>query len=699
MTRRGTGVDPMDEGAAGAEGEAFLARVKDAFEPGGALSGATEHFARREGQMNFALDVARCIMERGTDVIEAGTGTGKTFAYLTPAVLAGCKVIVSTAGKPLQDQLFAKDLPALLESLGVNADIAVLKGRSNYVCKYRLQVALNEGRLPSPEAAADLRRIAQFAMADPVGDRAACHGVPEDSAAWPLATSNTDNCLGNKCPHFASCFVLQARNRAKNADIAVVNHHLYLSAMALLSDAEAAGDDVRMLPKADVVIFDEAHKLPEIASAFFGSEFSTYALKNTAKDLKAALMSRFRTLSDANQWDAKADAIVHLLMDFVLRLTEINFIEGMNKRISDIPQIETAADLLDQTSKAASSWAGELAEAVEDDPEIERGATVLSDAAVALADWAKALRSPSVVVKTSQGVPVVRWIERTRSEARLNVTPLSFADEFAKLRESQAEAAWIFTSATIATSGDDFSHFLKEMGMEGAETHVYESPFEYSEQAMLYVPSGMPDAKTTEREAYIDALVRESWPVIDMLGGRTFILCTSYRAMQQAARRLRERISDNDRPYEVLLQNEDSRTKLIERFRHSTRGAILVGSMSFWEGIDIKGEALSLVVIDKLPFAPKDDPVLEAKGEWIREQGGNPFADHQIPLAAITLKQGTGRLIRSEKDRGILIIGDKRVLPSVTRYAQRFLGSLPPFSRTLKLGRVLDFWQHPDSWQ
>ena len=209
----------------------------------------------------------------------------------------------------------------------------------------------------------------------------------------------------------------------------------------------------------------------------------------------------------------------------------------------------------------------------------------------------------------------------------------------------------------------------------------------------------MPDARTTEREAYIGALIEESWPVIDLVGGRTFLLCTSYRAMQQAAMRLRERIDANNRSYEVLLQNEDSRTKLIERFRTSTRGAILVGSMSFWEGIDIKGEALSLVVIDKLPFAPKDDPVLEAKGEWIREQGGNPFSDHQIPLAAITLKQGTGRLIRSEKDRGILIIGDKRVLPNVTRYAAQFLGSLPPFSRTLKLERVLDFWQHPESWQ
>ncbi len=691
--------DPLDEGFNEEPTDAYLKRVQAAFEPGGALTGATEHFARREGQMKFALDVARSIMTHGTDIIEAGTGTGKTFAYLTPAVLAGCKVVVSTAGKPLQDQLFTKDLPAVLEALGTNADIAVLKGRANYVCKYRLAVAMSEGRLPSPEAAKDLRRIAEFAQIDPVGDRAACHGVPEDSPAWPFATSSAENCLGNKCPHFTECFVNQARSRAKNADIAVVNHHLYLSAMALMAEAEGAGDDARMLPKADVVIFDEAHKLPEVASAFFGSEFSTYVVKNAVKELKVALMGRYRRLCDANHWDTKADAVVYRLMDFVMRLSEIGMTEGMNKRIADIDRIETTAEMLNEAENAAAGLSEELTDVIEDDPEVEKGATLLADAAVAMSEWVDALKHPKAVVKNGADIPVVRWVERTRTEARLNETPLSFADDFAKLRESQSDAAWIFTSATLATGKADFSHFIKEMGMEGAETHVYDSPFEYPEQAMLYVPGRMPDARTTEREAYIDALIEESWPVIDLVGGRTFLLCTSYRAMQQAAMRLRERIDANNRSYEVLLQNEDSRTKLIERFRTSTRGAILVGSMSFWEGIDIKGEALSLVVIDKLPFAPKDDPVLEAKGEWIREQGGNPFSDHQIPLAAITLKQGTGRLIRSEKDRGILIIGDKRVLPNVTRYAAQFLGSLPPFSRTLKLERVLDFWQHPESWQ
>ena len=677
----------------------YLKAVKAAFETGGALSSATAHFARREGQMNFALDVARCILSRGTDVIEAGTGTGKTFAYLTPAVLAGCKVIVSTAGKPLQDQLFEKDLPALLAALGTNADIAVLKGRANYVCKQRLAVAMTEGRLPTPESVKDLHRIHHFSRIDPVGDRASCRGVPEDSPAWGFATSTSDNCLGNKCDHFFDCFVNQARERAKNADIAVVNHHLYLSAMALLSEAEGAGDDVRMLPVADVVIFDEAHKLPEIAAAFFGSEFSTFAVKSTAKDLRAALMSRYRKLSDVNNWDNRCDEVVHLLMDFVLRLSELHFEEGMTRRIGDIEGIESAAKILEESHQLAGSIAAEVINIVEDDPEIERAAEVLGNAAVAMGDWAQALKNPKEVKRNEAGVPVIRWMERTRSEARLHETPLSFAEDFARLRASQPDTAWVFTSATLATGSDDFSHFIREMGMKDAQTRVYESPFDYPEQAMLYVPSNMPDAKTTEREAYIDALIDECWPVIDMLGGRTFILCTSYRAMQQAAARLRERIKANGRDYEVLLQNEDSRTRLIERFRQAPAGAILVGSMSFWEGIDIKGDALSLVVIDKLPFAPKDDPVLEAKGEWIRENGGNPFVDHQIPLAAITLKQGAGRLIRSEKDRGILVIGDKRMLPHVTRYGKRFLDSLPPFSRTMKLERVIDFWEHPDTWQ
>lgn len=681
------------------ENSRYLEAVRQTFAPGGALSHATAHFVRRDGQVNFALNVAHCIEDGGTEVIEAGTGTGKTFAYLTPAVLAGCKVVVSTAGKPLQDQLYEKDLPALLKALGTNVQVAILKGRANYLCRYRLDVALKEGRLPSREAVQDLHRIAQFAAVDTVGDRAACRGVPDDSPAWPFATSTTENCLGSKCPFTADCFVNKARMRAKSADIAVVNHHLYLSAMALLAEAEGAGDDARMLPKADLVIFDEAHKLPDIASSFFGSEFSTYVLKNTVKDLNAALITRHRTLYESNHWQKATDLIVHTLMDFVLRLSEIHLTEGMNKRLRDISNIESAAPILAKAQRATQDFVEEVTEVIEDDAEVQAGLEILNAASVALKQWESALKAPQTVVKNEAGIPVVRWIGRTRSEARLNETPLSIADDFRKMRAMQPDTSWVFTSATIATGKGDFSHFLKELGLEDAQTHVYESPFQYAEQGMLYVPKRMPDAKTTDREDYIDALIDECWPVIDLLGGRTFVLCTSYRAMQRAADELRRRIEANGRSYEVLLQNEDSRTQLIDRFRQARHGAILVGSMSFWEGIDIKGEALSLVVIDKLPFSPKDDPVLEAKSEWIREQGGNPFVEHQVPLAAITLKQGVGRLIRSEKDRGILIIGDTRVLPNVARYAVRFLTSLPPFSRTQRLERVLDFWQHPDTWQ
>lgn len=691
--------DPFNEGVKDGAVD-FEKRIRSAFSAGGPLAGATEHFMHRDGQLSFALDVARAIENHGTEVIEAGTGTGKTFAYLTPAILAGCKVIVSTAGKPLQDQLFGKDLPAVCKALGVNASTALLKGRSNYICLYRMETAQSEARLPSPAAVRDFQKIAFFAKTDETGDRARCHGVPDDSPAWPYVTSTAENCLGSDCPRIKDCFVYKARAKAKSSDIVVVNHHLYLSAMALLADPESAGagDDARMLPQADLTIFDEAHKLPDIASAFFGTEFSTYQLKNTVKEMRAGLLSRFKSYLKKNNWDQACDAVIHAMMDFVLRLDEIGVGEGVSRMISETADAESLVKPLDKTFTALATLIESVMPVCEEDAEITKYCEVLNGLSVQMNEWIEALKTPKEPAKTADGRPAVRWIERGKTEARLNTTPLSFAEDFVKLRQMQAQSAWVFTSATIASGHGDFSHFVSEMGLAGVETHVYASPFNYADQAMLYVPESMPDPKTSEREDYIEALIRESWPVIDVIGGKTFILCTSYRAMRHAAALLRGLISANNRAYEVLVQGEDSRTKLIERFRKTQAGAILVGSMSFWEGIDIKGDALSLVVIDKLPFAPKDDPVLLARSRWIAEQGGNPFVEHHVPLATIALKQGTGRLIRSEHDRGILIIGDRRVLPSISSYGRRFLESLPPFSRTLKLERVLDFWQHPDTW-
>jgi ATP-dependent DNA helicase DinG len=678
----------------------FEKRVEGLFAANGPLSKATEDYVRREGQVGFAKTVARAIETGSTEVIEAGTGTGKTFAYLTPALLAGVKVIVSTAGKPLQDQLFHKDLPAVEAALGVNAAAAILKGRANYICKYRLEKALVEGEMPSMQAVRSLHRIKIFADVDPIGDRASVEGVAVDDPVWPFVTSTRDNCLGpQKCPFKEDCFVYNARRAAKAADIVIVNHHLYLSSLSIRDE----DPDADMLPQAQLVIIDEAHKLPEIASNFFGSELSTYSVKENMREIKRRMLGKYKTLApQGTNWDKLTDAPVHILMDLGSWFHEIGFHEGDSTKISDIENIKDAGSFLTDAAKAIERLYQVLDPLLSEDDELEKLASVSLDMQAELARWGQSLQRPSEMGKTESGVPVVRWISRSATEVRFHETPLSFAQDLSRLRNEQAGVAWVMTSATLATGNGDFSHFLSEMGLaDQANTHVWASPFDYSEQAMLYVPPGMPDPKGVERDDFIDRLMAESWPVIDMVGGKTFVLCTSYKAMQRAAKVLREYIVQNRRHYTVYMQGEDSRRKLLDQYRQNGH-AILVGSMSFWEGIDIKGENLSVVVIDKLPFAPVGDPVLDAKSAWIREQGGNPFQQHQIPLAAIALKQGTGRLIRSESDRGILIMGDPRVMPRSaggSDYGDTFLNSLPPYSRTRRLARVMDFWEHPGQWQ
>ncbi|MBQ9240223.1 MAG: ATP-dependent DNA helicase [Duodenibacillus sp.] len=678
----------------------FEKSVQELFAENGPLSKATAGYVRREGQVAFARTVARAIESGSTEVIEAGTGTGKTFAYLTPALLAGVKVIVSTAGKPLQDQLFHKDLPAVEAALGVNASAAVLKGRANYICKYRLQTALAEGELPSRQAVLSLKKIKIFADTDPIGDRASVEGVAADDPVWPFVTSTRDNCLGpQKCPFKEDCFVYNARRSAKASDIVIVNHHLYLSSLSIRDE----DPDADMLPQAQIVIIDEAHKLPEIASNFFGSELSTFSVKETMREIKRRTLSKFKTRApEGTNWDKLTDAPVHILMDLGMWFHEIGLHEGDTKKISDIANIEDASSFLSDAAKAIERLYVAIEPLIAQDDELEKLASVSLDMQAELARWSQSLKNPAEMGKTESGVPVVRWISRSATEARFHETPLSFAQDLSRLRNEQAGVAWVMTSATLATENGDFSHFLSEMGLaDQANTHVWPSPFDYPEQAILYVPPGMPDPKGVERDDFIDRLMQESWPVIDMVGGRTFVLCTSYRAMQRAAEVLREYVAQNGRPYTVYMQGEDSRRKILEQYRRDGH-AILVGSMSFWEGIDIKGENLSVVVIDKLPFAPIGDPVLDAKSKWIKEQGGSPFRDHQIPLAAIALKQGTGRLIRSESDRGILIIGDPRVLPKSaggSGYGSIFLNSLPAYSRTRRLERVMDFWEHPGQWQ
>lgn len=670
----------------------FERQVLAQFEPGGALSGATDHFVTRPGQMAFARAVSRTIESRGTAVIEAGTGTGKTFAYMTPALISGCKVIVSTAGKSLQDQLFEKDIPAVKHVLKNNAKVALLKGRSNYLCLHRLDLTIAEGLLKTRTAVDDLATIKIFAQTTKDGDCTRIRGVPEDSAVWPAVTSTKENCLAKRCRYYDKCFVNKARQQAKDADIVVVNHHLFLSAMA--DDTPGIPEDVRLLPSADVVIFDEAHKLPEIASNFFGAELSTWSIRNVVREMKVVLMSKLKSYQPKNRtWDELTDAVLHLVDDFVLSVDQAGVLEGDSRNILEVADLSECVKRLEALRVALKELLGAVEGLTEENEDIAQHMEVADAISADLALWVAWLGKGAELIENE--APVVRWISRSRNDVRLNETPLNIADSFAKMRDNHDSSAWIFTSATIATDKADFSHFVNQMGLADASTYAWASPFDYPRQAMLYVPQNMPNPKGCDRDEYIRALIRESWPVIDLLAGRTFILCTSYQAMNMASEELRDFIDANDRDYTVFVQGEDSRQHLLDKFR-TTPNSILIATMSFWEGIDIKGERLSLVVIDKLPFAPQGDPVLSARCKWIEKQGKNSFQTYQIPLAAIALKQGAGRLIRSENDRGILIVGDTRIIPNASSYGARFLNSLPDYVRTRKLQRVLDFWRYPD---
>lgn len=677
----------------GKQESSFLKGVQDCFGPQGALSHATENFRPRVSQVEFSKRVAEAIEENGTVVVEAGTGTGKTFAYLTPALLSGRRVIVSTGGKPLQDQLFNKDLPALEKALGVISSACVLKGRSNYICLHRLSHARDDG-LPSQQCFADLRVIEAFAAVDAVGDKSTIHGVAEDAVIWPFVTSTKENCLGNKCPHAEKCFVNRARSLAKESQVVIVNHHLFLSALSVRDEVDA-----EILPKADVIVLDEAHKLPEIAVDFFGSEFSTFQVKEAVRQVKRLLMSRHRDYApEGTSWDQHCDPVIYALQDFVLELERMGVKEGDSIQMARLNVTEKLTKAFEIALGKLQTLNELVVPLVGEDADLEKAIASCVDLCAQAVLWLKVLRAPDAKASLPSQTPLVRWLSRSQTEARLNETPIRFSEEFKHLREEHEGVSWVFTSATLATGKGDFSHFLQELGLEGAKTFSWPSPFDYENQAIFYVPEKMPVSSAVSRDTYIEALVEESWPIIDMVGGRTFFLCTSRQGMIYAGEALRRYVQENKRDYDVLVQNEDTRTRLIEKFRKHGH-AILVATMSFWEGIDIKGETLSCVVIDKLPFAPKEDPVLEAQCDWIESQGGNPFHEHQIPLAAIALKQGVGRLIRSENDRGILIMGDKRIIPgSGSRYGKQFMDSIPNFTRTQRIGRVIDFWLHPDDW-
>jgi ATP-dependent DNA helicase DinG len=609
----------------------------------------------------MAERIAAAIKGCSVFIAEAGTGTGKTFAYLVPALRSGGKVIVSTGTKTLQDQLFNKDLPMVRDALKAPVKIALLKGRANYVCPYHLERAIADGRFMTREDAADARRISIFAKVTQSGDKAECLEVSENSPVWSSATSNRDNCLGQECPDYKNCFVMQARREAMAADLVVVNHHLFFADVMLRDEGMA-----ELLPACNTVIFDEAHQLPEVATLFFGDTVSTAQVLDLARDARSEGMTHARDCIDLQSASRELDKVAK-----DLRLTV-----GIDSGRFSYGQ------LLEKSEFAPAL------KLLED--EVVRFAAILETQAERAEGlekcWQRALE---LVQRLGQWQKLgddgyVRWAEAYTHALQLNLTPLDVAEIFRKQMGGHPRA-WIFTSATLAVQGK-FHHYCAELGLGDPESACWESPFDYNRQAMLYAPLGMPEPNSY---GYTDAVVDAAFPAVVAAGGGAFFLCTSLRAMRRTHELLKARLEDEGHDMPLLMQGEGSKNDLLQRFRHMGN-AILVGSQSFWEGVDVRGEALSLVVIDKIPFAPPDDPVLSARIEQMKQQGRNAFMEYQLPRAVINVKQGAGRLIRDETDTGVLMICDPRLLSKP--YGRRVWQSLPAMKRTKELSDVLDFF-------
>ncbi|WP_374359009.1 ATP-dependent DNA helicase [Pseudoduganella danionis] len=646
------------------------AEVERLFGAGGPLGPAVGDFRPRRSQTEMAKAVAAAIDSQTTLIAEAGTGTGKTFAYLVPALLWGGKTIISTGTKNLQDQLFLRDIPTVRAALQAPVSVALLKGRSNYLCHYHLERTLQNGRMTSRDDVGHLREISRFLKMTNSGDKAELARVPENALIWNLVTSTRDNCMGAECQYYQDCFVMKARKEAQQADVVVVNHHLFFADVALKDSGVA-----ELLPSANTVIFDEAHQLPDTATLFFGDTFSTSQVLELCRDVLAEGLAHAR---DGADWGKTVTVVEKAARD--LRLTFPQDIVRLSlpqiAPSSDFfPALETLKDELDGLLAVLETQA-ERAETLEQCR--QRGLQLAQQ----LRDWKFDPKA-----RVEKGAEAVFWVEAYASSLQLHKTPLSIAPIFNGQREG-VPRSWIFTSATLAVK-NDFSHFSEQMGLTGEPSKTWPSPFDYGSQGILYVPQGLPDPNSM---GYTDAVLDLALPVIEAAGGRTFLLCTTLRAVKRAAERLRDEFERRGLNFPLFVQGDKGRTELLDQFRAAGNG-VLIGSQSFWEGVDVRGDALSLVIIDKLPFAPPDDPVLAARIEVMEKQGKNGFMHHTLPEAIINLKQGAGRLIRDVGDRGVLMLCDPRVISKP--YGKRIWQSLPSFKRTREQADVIAFFQNP----
>lgn len=732
------------------EAPSTLARATAAaLEAGGALAERIPGFSPRAAQLQLATAIATTVDARASLLAEAGTGTGKTFAYLVPALLSGLKTIVSTGTRALQDQLYHRDLPRVRDALGIGLKTALLKGRANYLCLYRMEKAKGEPRFTGREQIAIFQRIVAWSGRTRMGDLAEVEGLPEDAPLIPLVTSTTDNCLGSDCPFWEDCFVVKARQRAQAADLVVVNHHLLLADLALKQ--EGFGE---ILPGAQVFVVDEAHQLPELAAQFFGEGLSARPLVELARDALAEAKSVTGALAVVQGPARALEEATRALREAMEPLPA----RGTRWRALELPEVFDALGALDDALMAYADAVDPLRETsgafescharavdqrirllrwapkdfarrheVDDDDEPDRfalsaermeapggidgpgdgssdalGVGIGGDAGGPTLSPGSSPGGRGAQARASAGTRIaagesddpaaaadaktlwdVRWYELSPRGFRLQRTPLDVSGPLRAHREA-SRAAWVFTSATLAVDGR-FDHVSTRLGLDAPRTLIAPSPFDWARQALCWLPPRMPEPNSRD---YTAAVVDAIRPVLQASKGRAFVLFASHRALREAAALLRE-----DCPWTLLVQGEAPRSVLLERFRASGDG-VLLGAASFREGVDVAGDALSVVVIDKLPFAAPDDPVFEARLDAIRRDGGNPFRDEQLPQAVIALKQGVGRLIRTETDRGVLVLCDPRL--TTKSYGKVFFDSLPPFTRTRELDAVHGFFATRD---
>lgn len=656
-----------------------LPDIPQLFSSDGLLAQAFTGFIQRDEQLSMAQTIAQAIEQQQSVCIEAGTGTGKTFAYLVPALKSwqehDKKIIVSTGTKNLQDQLFFRDLPNICQALSISPKTALLKGRNNYLCEYRLEQSLGSGRFQSRSMLDTLQRVKEWSSQTSSGDLTQCSDLGDNDPLWSYVTSTNENCLGGDCPLYDECYVAKARQKAIDADVVVVNHHLLLADMVLKEDGFG-----ELLPDADLVMVDEAHQLADIAHSFYGRRFTSRQVMELCRDTELEAMT---TAKDDRQLTVTTRRVEGAINEIRLLFGESGKKTNWNQIAS--PKLQKLLLELKAELKSLSNRLEMNASRSKGLDSCHRRAV---DALQTLVLFDEQKDKPS------QQESAVRWVETYRQGFAIIETPLDIAEAFEQSRNEQAAHTWLFTSATISQAGEseaqqnDFSHFKEKLGLHQAKELVLNSPFDYQKQALLHIPRGLPDPRDRQ---YIEKWQEQVLPIVQANPGGTFVLFTSYFAMHKVKDLWQQAGQEAGFDRQLLVQGEKPKNELIEDFREQGN-AILLATSSFWEGVDVKGLALSCVIIDKLPFTAPDEPLIEAKIQHMRKSGKNPFFDLQIPEAIIALKQGAGRLIRDAQDKGVLVLCDPRLIAN--HYGKRFLQSLPPMPRTREQQVVINFLQN-----